>query len=75
MVVTCDEPTGGFCCSVYRVLAAHGCEEALPTADGQSFESRCIAAQSGPAYLRTPDVTVCTTTACVRQQIACSRGK
>jgi hypothetical protein len=77
---TCISP-GTKCCRTCLVLAAHGCPEGKPTARGATCEERCQSAESGPAILRTPDVSGCADVACVRTTtkarhgIACKGGR
>jgi hypothetical protein len=79
--VGCKSP-GSFCCKECDVLIAHDCHlEADPTPNGAGCEERCNVALKSPVALKWPDVTTCTTLACVHAPkagvvgIACSGGK
>lgn len=69
------------CCRSCAVLQDHGCPEADPTPRGATCETRCSSALAGPAAMRTPDVSACTTLACIRapgkgkRGIACEGGR
>lgn len=68
-------PCTGYCCPVCSVLTAHGCPEARPTALGHQCTEVCQNAANGPAVaMRWPDVSRCSTIACVRAPGANKRG-
>ena len=70
--------SGSRCCRICTTLSAHGCPESLPTAKGETCEARCAYDEGLANVLRTPDVSACTTVACIRSTgrgIECAGGQ
>ena len=73
----CQNP-GSRCCRICTTLATHACPESLPTAKGATCEARCAYDEGLGDVLRTPDVSACTTVACIRSAgrgIECAGGQ